>query len=222
MKGDKEITYHFFGSKNEISRIIQDKLAGVSCIVHSRIDIEKMLMGNSMDQLSIEHNRTHKIIYSWGLLHSKRLLEQTYLEACQSYAWNFLIPMKLLEKYNQAGVEFQFIYISSESARKGSFDGNYAAQKAASERFIRECRLSNPLSSVVGVAPSMIGDAGMTTRRTDLDVIQKAAATNPKGRLLESSEVAELIFWLLENPSSYITNTTIDINGGKFARMFYT
>lgn len=221
MQKSKEIIYHFFGSNNTISRDIQSRLLGMRCVFHDRLEIEEMLVNNSITQLDIDRNYTHKIIYSWGALYSKRLLNQTYTEACQSYVWNFLIPMKILEKFNQVDIEFQFIYISSESARKGSFDGNYAAQKAASERFIRECRLLNVMSSAVCIAPSMISDAGMTKRRQDKEAVHKAAINNPKGRLLESKEVADLISWLIKNPSSYITNTTIDVNGGKFARMSY-
>jgi NAD(P)-dependent dehydrogenase (short-subunit alcohol dehydrogenase family) len=221
MQKSKEIIYHFFGSNNTIARDIQSRLLGMRCVFHNRLDIEEMLLNNSINQLNVDINYTHKVIYSWGVLYSARLLNQTYLEACQSYVWNFLIPMKILEIFNQVDIEFQLIYISSESARKGSFDGNYAAQKAASERFIRECRLLNPMSSAVCVAPSMISDAGMTTRRQDKEAVRKAETNNPKGRLLESKEVADLIFWLIKNPSTYITNTTIDINGGKFSRMLY-
>jgi len=65
----------------------------------------------------------------------------------------------------------------------------------------------------------MISDAGMTTRRNDQDNVKKAAQDHPKQRLLLSEEVAATSFWLLNDSSDYITNSVIEINGGKFTRM---
>jgi hypothetical protein len=58
----------------------------------------------------------------------------------------------------------------------------------------------------------------MTTRRLDKNNVLAAEHSHPKGRLLNTPELVSVIEFLLFQ-NTYITNTIIEINGGKFARM---
>lgn len=63
----------------------------------------------------------------------------------------------------------------------------------------------------------MIGDAGMTTRRADQDRVRDRAAAHPKGRLAISTEIAELVHYVLYQDHGYLNNVVIPVDGGTFA-----
>jgi NAD(P)-dependent dehydrogenase (short-subunit alcohol dehydrogenase family) len=219
MRKKTKMRLHLFGSTNAIALRVQELVRG--------IDVQKykfsqfLEFGAERKFFELSKDVQHIVIYSWGVLHPERLLEQDQSKIWSSIYFNFVLPARLLEMVNESGVQFRYIYISSESAHKGSYDGTYAMSKAAMERFIREIRINNKESSCVGIAPSMIEDCGMTLRRTDQKNVRIAAASHPKNRLLRSNEVADLVVWLMNGASDYITNTTIAVNGGKFSRMLY-
>jgi hypothetical protein len=216
----KKIEYHFFGTDNSIVKSLLDRNNIVNMHFYNRVEIEKIAREDDWEALQFDTKSFNVVLYSWGLLFPNRIVDQKFEEKIAGYIYNFLIPVTLIEKLNKFESGFNFIYISSESAKKGSFDGNYACQKAATETFIRECQLLNRESIVVAVAPSMMSDAGMTLRRSDTKNVENAKNNHPKGNLLRTAELVKLIEFLVFK-NTYISNTTIEINGGKFARMQY-
>ena len=111
----------------------------------------------------------------------------------------------------------RIVNISSVVASMGnSGQSNYAASKAGIEGFTRS--LSLELGSrgitVNAVAPGyikteMTGGIAESNQQAMLDLI-------PMGRFGEPSEVADLVSFLCEDSSSYITGETININGGMY------
>ena len=59
----------------------------------------------------------------------------------------------------------------------------------------------------------------MTLRRKDKHNVRKSINNNPKKRGLYSKEISKLIYDLSFSNTDYITNTVINVNGGKFSRM---
>lgn len=210
---------HLFGSTNAIAAAVKRQNAAMDTIEYSLNQFSQF--GGESVHFKLVENLEHIIIYSWGVLNPERLLEQDEAKTWNSLYINFVLPARLLEMLNQSKIKFRFVYISSESAIKGSYDATYAMGKAAMERFIREIRINKPDSSCVAIAPSMIEDAGMTVRRSDQENVVKALETHPKRRLLRSAEVAKMINWIINEGSDYLTNTTIHLDGGKFSRMIY-
>jgi len=211
--------FHLFGSTNAIALRVQELVGDTDVCKYNFSQFLEFGAESSLFELN--NDVAHIVLYSWGVLHPERLLDQDQSQIWSSFYFNFILPARLLETLNTSGVQFKYIYISSESAAKGSYDGTYAMSKAAMERFIREIRINNEDSSCVGIAPSMIGDCGMTLRRTDQENVSRAAASHPKKRLLSANEVADIVVWLINGGSDYITNTIIAVNGGKFSRMIY-
>jgi hypothetical protein len=59
----------------------------------------------------------------------------------------------------------------------------------------------------------------MTKTRKDQKNVKESIKSNPKKRGLYSKEISKLIYDLSFGNTDYITNTIININGGKFSRM---
>jgi len=211
--------WHFFGINNSIAQSVKQKLGDAQALCYEINEIRQENIDNWLKSLTFEKDTKHIILYSWGVLTPKKFFEQSHEELNLSFLINSILPIKIIEKINNLDCEFRMLYISSESAKKGSHDGAYFVTKASVEKYIKEVRLKNIKSSINALAPSMILDAGMTTRRNDQDNVKKIAQHHPKERLLLSEEVAATSFWLLNDSSDYITNTIIEINGGKFTRM---
>jgi len=215
----KAEVWHFFGVNNSLARLVRDKVSGHEVINYAQKDFDFDDADNWLKDLSFQRDKKHFIFYTWGFLMPKRISDQTQKEINYSFSINASIPIKIIEKLNNSECEFRMLYVSSESAKKGSYDGAYFLSKVSVETYIKELRLKNNKSTLVALAPSIIADAGMTERRDDQENIKKAIANHPKQRLLLSSEVADTCFWILRDASEYITNTVIEMNGGKFTRM---
>ena len=108
--------------------------------------------------------------------------------------------------------------MGSESAIKGSYDTSYFLSKAALERYVKERIISYSNQQLIMVSPSIILDSNMTQNRKDLRKIIKNSSKLPKGKILMTNDVVNLIVNLLLS-SHYLTNEIININGGKFSRM---
>ena len=157
------------------------------------------------------------LIYNSAILYSKPISAQTDSEIETSLFINLIRFIQLIEILNNNNKCFRAIYIGSEVSQKGSFDTTYWMTKAFAEKFVAELKLTNPKSSIVAVSPSTIENSAMTKRRDDRDRLEKYKSAHPKNRFLKSEEVSSVLFALLEL-TDYLSNTTIHLNGGKFAR----
>ena len=221
MNKQADIVWHFFGVENSIAASVMTRTGDSRVEKYYQRELNVHDLESFVDSLNFESDCQHYVLYSMGLLSEKRAYQQNFREWSHSVGINGILPMMLLERLNASNITFRFCYISSESASKGSFDGVYAFSKSGMETIIRETRLTDTESAVIAVAPSMIGDAGMTTRRKDQGNVNANREMHPKGRHLNASEVADIcLFWFF-NASHYLTNEVIAINGGKFARAMH-
>jgi 3-oxoacyl-[acyl-carrier protein] reductase len=108
------------------------------------------------------------------------------------------------------------VNISSTDAMVGSISGMaYAASKAALINLSQS--LANILADkkirVNAIAPGWIGD-GM---QAPPELLEEAAGMNPLKRAGTYEEIAQLVLFLLSDKSSYVSGTTITIDGGDSA-----
>jgi hypothetical protein len=110
--------------------------------------------------------------------------------------------------------------MGSESGIKGSHDIIYALCKASLHKYVEERKILFKDQQLICIAPLTIIDADMTLMRKDQKNVKRSINLNPKRRGLKSKEIAKVIYNLMFNLTDYITNTVININGGKFSRMY--
>ena len=148
-----------------------------------------------------------------GVLRPKRLSEQTSAEINESLYVNLIRPIELCEDILSHNEAARIVVIGSESGYTGSFDEAYAAAKAGLHKYI-ETRKLKPGQQLVGIAPSIIADCGMTMRRLDQENLEARRLSHPKRRFLKAVEVAKLVHFVLYEDAGYLSGQVIRLNGG--------
>jgi 3-oxoacyl-[acyl-carrier protein] reductase len=128
----------------------------------------------------------------------------------------FLVSKRVLP-HMAAGASI--INFSSQAGRDGGGGGAiaYATSKGAIATFTRG--LAKELGSkgirVNCLAPGMI-NTGFHDKFTKPEIREKVAAGTPLKREGQAAEVADLVVYLASDASTFMTGTTIDINGGTY------
>lgn len=148
-----------------------------------------------------------------GFLSGKSTLDQSQQERTDTWEANYAQVVRAVDRILSANPVARICVIGSESAISGSFDTGYADAKAALHQFV-ETTKTGPRQQLVAIAPTIIEDSGMTSRRADQDRVAERARTHPKQRHLISSEVARLVYFLLYVDRGYLTGTVVRMNGG--------
>jgi 3-oxoacyl-[acyl-carrier protein] reductase len=114
----------------------------------------------------------------------------------------------------------KIVIISSNAAINGSWGRNiaYAAAKAGLHGFIKRLALEMGEYgiNVNGIAPSQIdtGRVKMNGRRSKESILRSALKHVPLKRVGLPVDVANLVYFLISEESSYITGQIIQIDGG--------
>tara|TARA_A100001015_G_scaffold227188_1_gene256619 strand:- start:1887 stop:2534 length:648 start_codon:yes stop_codon:yes gene_type:complete len=159
------------------------------------------------------------IVLLHSSISSKIHLKKTEKEKINQLKVNLLSILEICEialKYNK---KVRIFIMGSESGIKGSFDIIYGLSKSSLHKYIEERKIFYPKQQIVGIAPSTIIDGKITVKRKDKKNVKKSILTNPKKRGIFSIEISKFIYSLIFHNTDYISNTVININGGKFSRM---
>ena len=106
--------------------------------------------------------------------------------------------------------------INAERALQGM--SGYSASKAALSHFGRVAAMEGARAGVRvnTVVPGPIMTAGTQAwADADPDAVAAIAKANPMGRLGDPQEVANVVLFLASDQSSYVTGTSIPVDGGK-------
>lgn len=110
------------------------------------------------------------------------------------------------------------VNMSSAAARLGGANGSlaYAASKGAIDTFTTGLALELAPQGirVTAVRPGLI-ETTIHDDMGDPERLAKLGPTVPLGRTGRAEEVAEGVLWLLSPQASYVTNTILDIGGGR-------
>lgn len=130
---------------------------------------------------------------------------------------NFNTPLLIVHGLKDQLVQgASIVNISSIDAMVGGIDGIvYAASKAALLNLTKSLAviLAKKKVRVNAIAPGWIGD-GM---QAPSELLKEAADMNPLKRNGTYEDIAQLVFFLLSDNSSYVNGTTIIIDGGDTA-----
>tara|TARA_B100000902_G_C27293631_1_gene908659 strand:+ start:553 stop:1200 length:648 start_codon:yes stop_codon:yes gene_type:complete len=160
-----------------------------------------------------------KIFLCHSILSNKKHLLKNDQEIHRQLNINLLSKIKICEislKYNP---KVSIIIVGSESGLKGSYDIIYGLSKSSINKYVEERRILKKGQQLICIAPSTIIDGNMTLKRKDKHNVRKSIKNNPKKRGLFSKEVSKLIYDISFKNTDYLTNTVINVNGGKFSRM---
>ena len=163
--------------------------------------------------------KSDRIFLCHSILSDKEHLLKNDNEIHKQLNINLLSKIKICEislKYNPKA---RIFIIGSESGLKGSYDIVYGLSKASINKYVEERKIFNKGQQLICIAPSTIIDGKMTLKRKDIKNVHKSVKNNPKRRGLYSKEISKLIYDLSFNNTDYLTNTVINVNGGKFSRM---
>jgi NAD(P)-dependent dehydrogenase (short-subunit alcohol dehydrogenase family) len=154
-------------------------------------------------------------LFCQGLLNGKIIGQQTAKEIADTFEANFNMVVRQCDLIIGTNDKARICVIGSESGFAGSFDGAYAGAKAALHRYVETKKLRTPDQQLICIAPGIVDDLGMTTRRMDYDKLARREKEHPKGRFLHSSEVCRLVKHVLYVDDGYLSGTVIRMNGGE-------
>lgn len=155
-----------------------------------------------------------RFLFAQGFLAGRTARAHDATSAGETFTANFLDIVAACDAIFEANEDARVVVIGSESGFTGSYDTAYAGAKAALHAYVETRRLK-PRQQLVCVAPGIIGDSGMTERRTDIDALMERRAAHPKHRFICAQEVASLCFFLLYQDLGYLTGITIRMHGGQ-------
>lgn len=158
-----------------------------------------------------------RYLFCCGYLSGKKMEEMSLLEFRSTLELNFTGIVRACDRILEANPRARICVIGSESGISGSYDTWYAACKKSMHEYIERKKLS-PAQQLVGIAPGIIADAGMTLRRKDQSRLEARCRDHPKQRFLQAVEVGQLVNFLLYTDQGYITNTVVRMNGGEHTK----
>lgn len=163
--------------------------------------------------------KIHTIVFLSGVLPGKSLKEYSMDEINKVFSINIIGQIFLLKKLNLLlATNSCILMMSSISAQRGSFDPIYASSKAAILGLVKSMISHLPKKSRINaIAPGLIEKSKMFD-----DMSQKRQNFHKEkihsGKLLSSSDLANIIFDLCQDHWSHLNGACIDLNGGQNVR----
>src|SRR5712671_2878830 len=105
-----------------------------------------------------------RYLFCQGLLYGKRRMDMIGDEVSETYKINYASIACTCELILECNPVARICVIGSESGISGSYDECYADAKRLLHHYVETKRIRSK-QQLVCVAPSIIGDAGMTIRR---------------------------------------------------------
>ena len=157
-------------------------------------------------------------IFLAGILPGNNLKEYNEADIEKVMAVNFTGQVKVIKGLLPLlDSDSQIIMISSISAQKGSYDPIYAASKGAILSFVKS--LANGLDGirVNAIAPGLIENSSMY-KEMSIERQELHRQQTSKKRLLEMSDLSDIIYDISQNHWKHLNGACIDLNGGQYVR----
>ena len=163
----------------------------------------------------VEETMPDYLFLNHGLLVGDKLKDYNDQEIIKALYVNLVSVAMVLERLVLIN-KMRTVVMSSISGKVGSYDTLYAATKAGVDLLIKSFAPQLPSDSRLNaISPGIIEDAGMTTVRTDLDVLAEKKQKTPTHVFCSSLEVAQLSYFLLFEAEN-LTGENLNVNGGMY------
>lgn len=158
-----------------------------------------------------------RFLFCTGLINQAPIRKQFDEQVARTFMVNAVNIIRECDRLLEVNPKARICVVGSESGFKWSFDGAYAASKAALHKYVETKRLKHPDQQLVCVAPTCIEGSGMNLQRNEdgKKALAERVKNHPKKRWLEPIEVARMVHFLLCLDEGYTTGITIRMNGGE-------
>lgn len=196
----------------------QNKLEDETSVKYYQMDIaDSESIKNAFDKAFADYGQVDCLVNCAGLFGYKKLLDYDEPLMDQMISVNekgtYLTTQYIL-KYLKSG---SIVHVSSTAGQVGSTDVVYAGTKAAVAAFVKSAaKQISPAVRINCVAPGP-ADTHMM-RRHDPERVEKLKEMILLKRLGRPEEIANAIYFLASDDASFITGSTLDVNGGMVLR----
>lgn len=207
--------YAIYNSENSCEGVILEEFKGMSKFIQCDFTDRQALLALINDLKGI---RIDAIVNNAGAFPDGEDFGSYNMNIWDTiFAVNVTAPFAISVGLNQSlNPNAVIVNIASTDGLKGSFSSmSYAASKAALMNVTQSLAINYGYDErkvrVVAVAPGWV--------KTDVNMIPEvswklAPQLTPLGRFAETSEIAEAVYFLLSDSASFITGTTLVIDGG--------
>ena len=173
----------------------------------------------SIEQIENDYGPVEVLINNAGITRDGTMHRMDFAQ------WDAVIQTNLASCFNTAravidgmrGRGFgRIVNIGSVNGQAGQYGQvNYAAAKSGIHGFTKALALENAAKGITvnAVAPGYV-DTDMV-RAVPPEVLKKIISTIPVGRLGKPEDIANSVLFLVSDDASFITGSTISINGGQ-------
>ena len=157
------------------------------------------------------------IIFLSGVLKGKTLENFSDEEIIENFNVNFISQIILLKNIlKKQKNNFLLVFLSSVSARRGSYDPIYAASKGAMISFIKSVsKWEAPKIKSIGICPGLINNTKMYKSFTK-ERLKKLKIQNPNKSFVDANNLAKIIVDVIQPHWKHANGSIIDVNGGEF------
>ncbi len=219
-KARYNVVINYVSDKTDVKKIKEELLAeGANDVILSKADVTDINQMEDLVKKTIEKfNSIDVLVNNAGITRDNLLLrmsEEEFDKVIEINLKGTYIVTKLITKYMMKQRKGSIINLSSVVGIVGNAGQcNYSASKAGIIGFTKSIakELASRNIRVNAVAPGFI-ETDMTDVLSD-NVKEEIYKQIPLNRMGNAKEVAELIYFLGEDTSSYITGQVINVDGG--------
>lgn len=218
---DHDLALHYnanHAGAEEVAAAARDLGATVTLIRADLSDPENV--ADLFAQFDAAHGTLDKLVNNAGVVDvAARITDFTAQRVARMVAINLTSPILVA---GQAGKRMKpgsaIVNVSSAAARFGSPGqyADYAATKGGLEVFSKG--LAQELAAddirVTAVRPGII-ETPIHGKGGQADRVDRLGPSVPMGRAGTAEEVARAILWLLSDQASYVTDSILDVSGGR-------
>ncbi|HEU5138599.1 MAG TPA: SDR family oxidoreductase [Bacillales bacterium] len=199
----------------QVARVIRDKYSRKCAVFHMNLEEEKTpvkLVEDAVQALG----EIHTVVNNAGVTLFGELLSMNTEEINQLTNLNFRAPLLMMKAAGQhmkeREIKGSIINITStRSERAYPGDAVYGGVKSALARATETIALE---FSAYGIRVNCIAPGAIETTHDKENFYQAFGKKIPLGRTGTPEDIAEAVVWLASKHASYVTGTTIRVDGG--------